>query len=86
MPRVKDTSKKSSFLGLKIPMHISIFLDKDAEENYRAKGQHIISILSEYMNKKENGGWKAIADKSGKTIVKDGNKTTHDYTERLDEE
>ena len=81
MPRVKDTSKKSSFLGLKIPMHISIFLDKDAEENYRAKGQHIISILSEYMNSKVKPEKESV-----KTIIRNGDKTTHDYTDRLQDE
>ena len=63
MVRAKAKDRDHSFLGIKIPIKLSLLLDKDSKKHFRTKSQHILWILSRYCSENTEEGLRINEDK-----------------------
>ena len=62
MARAKAKDRDHSFLGIKLPIKLSLLLDKDSAKHFRTKSQHILWILSRYCSENTEEGLRVYED------------------------
>ena len=58
-----------TFLGLRIPMKLSLLLDKDSAKHFRTKSNHILWILTKYCGENTEEGLRVHEDKETGAIT-----------------